>query len=142
MTNLPQDFSDHTRAHRNPGVRLLFVALGTVFVALGVLGAFLPVLPTTPFLLLAAACYARGSVRFYNALLNNKSFGPLILEWRRHRSMPFRIKITAITLMSVTMTASILMLSGRAWLQVMLAAMGIALAVYLWRIPSRDRPRR
>ena len=109
------------------GVRILFVALGTLFVALGILGAFLPVLPTTPFLLLAAACYARGSTRFYNALLNNRAFGPLILEWRRHHSIPYRVKVIAIALMSVTLTVSILTLD-RPWLQAMLAALGIALA--------------
>ena len=136
-----QDYSAEVRRHRFAGMRILFVALGTLFVALGILGAFLPVLPTTPFLLLAAACYARGSTRFYNALLNNKAFGPLILEWRRHRSIPFRVKVTAIALMSVTLTVSILTLD-RPWLQAMLAALGIALAAYLWRIPSRDRPKR
>lgn len=139
MTNLQKDYSEHVRAHRHPGVRLLFVVLGSVFVALGVLGAFLPVLPTTPFLILAAACYARGSPRFYNALLNNRTFGPLILEWRRHRSIPFRIKVIAILLMSVTLAASILTLNERPGLQLMLAAMGVGLGVYLWRIPSRDR---
>lgn len=136
-----QDHSAEVRKHRFAGVRIVFVALGTLFVALGILGAFLPVLPTTPFLLLAAACYARGSTRFYNALLNNKAFGPLILEWRRHHSIPFRVKVTGIALMSVTLTVSILTLD-RPWLQAMLAALGIALAVYLWRIPSRDRPKR
>jgi hypothetical protein len=136
-----QDYSAEVRRHRFVGVRILFVALGTLFVALGILGAFLPVLPTTPFLLLAAACYARGSTRFYNALLNNKAFGPLILEWRRHHSIPFRVKVTAIALMSVTLTVSVLTLE-QLWLQAMLAALGIALAAYLWRIPSRDRPKR
>jgi len=136
-----QDYSAEVRKHRFVGVRILFVALGTLFLALGILGAFLPVLPTTPFLLLAAACYARGSTRFYNALLNNRAVGPLILEWRRHRSIPFRVKVTAIALMSVTLTASILTLESL-WLQAILAALNIALAAYLWRIPSRDRPKR
>jgi hypothetical protein len=136
-----QDYSAEVRRHRFAGMRILFVGLGTLFVALGILGAFLPVLPTTPFLLLAAACYARGSTRFYNALLNNKAFGPLILQWRRHHSIPFRVKVTAIALMSVTLIASILTLE-QPWLQAMLSALGIALAAYLWRIPSRDRPKR
>lgn len=137
----PRDYSTDVRKHRLAGMRVLFVVLGTLFLILGIVGAFLPVLPTTPFLLLAAACYARGSTRFYNALLNNRSFGPLILEWRRHHSIPFRIKVTAIALMSVTLSVSILTLSSLPWLQAALAAAGIGLAVYLWRIPSRDRPR-
>ena len=136
-----EDYSAEARQHRFAGVRIVFVALGTLFVALGILGAFLPVLPTTPFLLLAAACYARGSTRFYNALLDNRAFGPLIREWRRHHSVPFRVKVTAIALMSVTLTVSILTLD-HPWLQGLLAALGVALVVYLWRIPSRDRPKR
>lgn len=136
-----QDHSAEVRKHRFVGVRILFVLLGTLFLALGILGAILPVVPTTPFLLIAAACYARGSTRFYNALLDNRAFGPLILEWRRHRSIPFRVKVTAIALMSVTLTVSILTLESL-WLQAMLAALNIALAAYLWRIPSRDRPKR
>jgi uncharacterized membrane protein YbaN (DUF454 family) len=139
MTTPRQDYSHHVRKHRHAGVRMLLVALGTLFVALGILGVFLPVLPTTPFLILAAACYARGSTRFYNALLNNRTFGPLVLEWRRHHSIPFRVKLIAIALLSLSLTASILSLSERPWLQAMLAALGVALALYLWRIPSRDR---
>ena len=142
MTSPDPDHGLGARPHRLAPVRVLFVALGILFTALGVLGAFLPVLPTTPFLILAAACFARGSARFYHALLNNRAFGPLVVEWRRHRSIPFRTKIVAIVLMSVTLAASILTLSARPWLQGMLALLGAALAAYLWRIPSRDRPPR
>ncbi|MGK2951314.1 MAG: YbaN family protein [Thiobacillus sp.] len=81
--------------HRHPiPVRLLFAGLGTLFV----LGIFLPVLPTTPFLLLAAACYTRSSRRIYHWLLQHRHFGPLIRELREHRSMPYRAKRKALLL--------------------------------------------
>jgi uncharacterized membrane protein YbaN (DUF454 family) len=76
--------------------RRLFVAAGLVFVGLGVVGAFLPLLPTTPFLLLAAACFARSSERFYNWLVNNKWFGVYVRDYREGRRIPVRIKVVTI----------------------------------------------
>jgi uncharacterized membrane protein YbaN (DUF454 family) len=121
-------------------VRVALVVAGTGFVGLGVLGAFLPVLPTTPFMLLAAACYARASTRFYNGLLNNRLFGPTVREWRRHRSIPYRTKCTAIALMAITLTASIVFAVEDGRMQFALAAFGVLLAAWMARIPSRDRP--
>jgi uncharacterized membrane protein YbaN (DUF454 family) len=136
----PQDYSHETEVHPSRAVRVALVLAGTGFVGLGILGAFLPVLPTTPFMLLAAACYARASTRFYNGLLNNRAFGPTIREWRRYRSIPYRTKWTAIGLMAVTLTASIVFAVENVWLQAALAAFGVLLAVWMVRIPSRDRP--
>lgn len=138
----PVDHSADARVHGSRVVRALFLALGTFFVALGIAGAVLPVLPTTPFLLLAAACYARGSVRFYNWLLNHRMFGPTIVEWRRHRSIPWRTKLVAIAMMAVTLGISIVFFVPGAWLKGALAAFGVLLAAWMYRIPSRDRPRR
>jgi uncharacterized protein len=77
------DYSHEVQAHASRPLRIVFAVLGTLCVALGMIGVVVPVLPTTPFMLLAAACYARASLRFYNWLLNTRAFGPLILEWRR-----------------------------------------------------------
>ena len=135
------DYSAEMNRHDSPAVRLLFVSLGTLFVLLGVAGAFLPVLPTTPFMLLAAGCYARASTSFYNWLLNNPAFGPTIIEWRRHRSLPWRVKLTAIVLMVATMGISVIFFVPWPELQAALALFGLLLATYMYRIPSRDRPR-
>ncbi len=136
----PHDYSHETDVHPSRAVRVALVVAGTGFVGLGILGAFLPVLPTTPFMLLAAACYARASTRFYNGLLNNRTFGPTIREWRRYRSIPYRTKWMAIGLMAVTLTASIVFAVEDPWLRAALAAFGVLLAVWMARIPSRDRP--
>ncbi len=120
------------------GLRLLFLALGGMFVAFGVAGIFLPLLPTTPFLLLAAACLARSSERFYRWLLDHPVFGTTVRAWREHRSLPRRTKWIAIVTMAGTLSLSILLFVSQPALQIALALFGVALAVYLYRIPSRD----
>jgi uncharacterized protein len=128
--------------HRSRWIRAFFLAAGTVALVLGLIGIFLPLLPTTPFVLLAAACYARGSRRFYDWLLAQRTFGPIIHEWQRHRSIPYKTKITAVVLMSLTLGTSVMFFVKPLWLQGLLAVMGVGLAVWLYRMPSRDRPPR
>lgn len=74
----------------------LLIILGIFFVALGVLGIFLPVLPTTPFLLLALACFAKSSERLHDWLLSHKTFGPPIRQWQETRSIPRKVKLVAL----------------------------------------------
>lgn len=77
-------------------MRYMYLALGLVFVALGVVGTFLPVLPTTPFLILAAACFARSSPRLENWLIDHPQFGPLLYAWRKHGAIPWKAKLIAL----------------------------------------------
>lgn len=136
------DLSGEVRVHASPLVRYALIGLGTLLVVLGVIGAFLPVMPSTVFFLGAAACYARGSERFYRWLITNPQVGPTVREWQRYRSIPWRTKIFAIVLMSLTLGSSIVFFVRPLWLQVSLAIFGVSLAIYLYRIPSRDRPPR
>lgn len=77
--------------------RVVFLLLGLGFTALGVAGAFLPLLPTTVFLILAAACFARSSPRMEAWILDHKSFGPLVRAWREYGAIPRKAKILACT---------------------------------------------
>ena len=137
-----QDYSHEVRKHRFLWVRLAFGALGTLFLLLGIVGIFMPILPTTPFLLLATACYARSSRRFYNWLMNHPALGPLIVEWRTYRSIPWRIKLVAVATMTLTFGSSIIFFIRDGWLQLALAFFGVMMVIWLYRIPSRDRPDR
>lgn len=121
-------------------IRVLFVGLGTLFVLLGLLGLFLPVLPTTPFLLLAAACYARSSRRIFGWLLNHRYFGPLIREWREHRSMPYRAKRTALWLIVLSFGMSIAFFVPGWPAKLAMGVVGLLLGAWIARIPSRDAP--
>jgi|SRR5690606_24463177 uncharacterized membrane protein YbaN (DUF454 family) len=138
MTREGDESNEELRLHASPVVRALFALLGTVFVAVALVGVVLPVLPTTPFLLLAAACYVRASQRCYRWLLAAPAFGPLVLEWRRYRSIPRRAKLSAVTLLALTLTLSIVFFLEHALARAALALVGLALAVWLYRIPSRD----
>lgn len=77
--------------------RWILIIAGSFFVALGIIGIFFPLLPTTPFLLLAAACYARSSKRLYNWLLSNKWFGSYIRNYREGKGIPLKVKILSIS---------------------------------------------
>ena len=79
---------------------------GIFFVGLAGLGVVLPLLPTTPFLLVATACFAKSSPRFHQKLLDNKVFGPLITNWRETRSIPKKAKVIALLSIILTMTYS------------------------------------
>jgi len=83
-------------ATSNLAANFVLTSLGLMFVALGALGLILPILPTTPFLLVAAACFANSSPRFHNWLLNLRVFGPLIRNWQETRSIPKKAKLLAI----------------------------------------------
>ena len=124
----------------NQALRAGFLVAGFLFLGIAVLGLILPVLPATPFLLLAAACFARSSERFYLWLLRHPSFGPLVLEWREHGSIPYRTKLWAIALMSTSLAASIVFFIEQPALRWALGGMGVLLAAWLYAIPSRDRP--
>ncbi len=88
--------------------RILLLICGTFFLAIGFIGIFLPLLPTTPFLLLAAACYARGSKKFYNWLITNKWFGEYIKNYREKKGISIKTKVFAILILWITISYSIL----------------------------------
>ena len=134
------DYSHEVKKPDSLALRFLFAALGAVFAALGLAGIFLPVLPATPFLLLSAACFARSSTRIYNWLLNHTLFGPVILEWRRHRAIPYRAKRAAIALLAASMAVTLVFFLEDWRAQLALASFGVVLGMALWRIPSRDAP--
>ncbi len=132
----PIDHSATTSLATSRGARWAYLAAGHTFVALGVIGAFLPVMPTTIFLILAASCYARASTRFYNKLLNHPTVGPVILDWREHRAMKARTKGIAIATIAVTFAITIAVLPDL-WLKLLHVGIGLALVAFIARIRTR-----
>jgi len=87
--------------------RQLLIVTGTICVVIGVIGIFIPILPTTPFLLLAAACYLRSSQKFHSWLMNNRLFGTYIRNYTEGRGIPIKVKLFTIVLLWVTIGISI-----------------------------------
>ncbi len=130
------DFSQDVHPKRSRGLRLFFAGLGWLALSLGAIGIFLPVLPTTPFLLLAAACFARSSARFYNWLMNNRLFGPYLRAWRHERRIPRHAKILAVAMIVLTIGTSILLFIPLLGAKLATAAVGGAVITYILRFPS------
>lgn len=128
-----------SRLHASRTVRWLLWTAGTVSLLLGILGVFLPVLPTTPFILLSAACYARASETFHQRLLAHPTFGPTIREWEEHRALALRTKKVAISMMSLSISVSIWVVREHLWLQVMLAMIAVSVGTWLWRLPTSTK---
>jgi uncharacterized membrane protein YbaN (DUF454 family) len=127
---------------RPPPVRAFFVVLGTFFLALGAIGTVVPVLPTTPFVLLAAACYLRSSPRLHEWLLRSPTFGPTIAAWQEQRALRPQTKAIAIVLVIATFAISIAFAVHDPLLRVALAIVGAVLVVWLARRPSWVPPAR
>jgi len=117
-------------------VKPLLVVAGSVFVGLGILGIFLPVLPTTPFLLLAAACYARSSPRFYCWLLNNRWFGTYIDNYRRKKGMPLKVKLLTVCLMWLTLILSLIFAVQSFILGLILVILVLGVSIHILRIKT------
>lgn len=120
-------------------LRILMVIAGTLFVGLGVLGIFLPLLPTTPFLLLAAACYARGSKRFYDWLLNNRWFGNYIRDYREKKQVPLAVKVGAVSLLWITIILSALLVVHILLVKIALILIAIGVTVHILSIRTLRR---
>ena len=114
--------------------RYLFVVLGTIFLAIGIVGIFTPVLPTTPFLLLAAACYLRSSQRFHRWLLHNRVFGSYIRNYTEGRGIPLKVKLFTIALLWITIGISIWAVDNViVTIVLLLVAVGVTLHIALIR---------
>ena len=124
------------RVHRSRAARAFLLTAGFLSLALGIIGAFLPLLPTTVFVLLAAYCFARSSERFYTALLDSKHFGPVIHDWQQHRCISQTSKVYAIALVVLSFGITTMGFVDSTLSRVLLALLGLTLVVYLYRLPS------
>ena len=117
----------------------LLIFLGWFFVILGAIGAVLPLLPTTPFLILALTCFAESSPRFHRMLLANKWFGPPLAQWEKSKTIRREIKHKAMLLIIATFSLSIFVLSGRLGLQLMLVGLCLILLIFVFQLKEATK---
>lgn len=119
--------------------RWIWLLAGTLSVVFGVIGAFLPVLPTTPFMILAAYCFARSSPRAHAWLLNNPYFGRQVRDYYAGKGIPVRTKLIAVSMVTLSW-AYVLMTADEFWIKVIMTIIWLAVSGYLlFGIPSRKR---
>jgi uncharacterized membrane protein YbaN (DUF454 family) len=114
--------------------KFVLIACGSLAVALGVIGIFVPLMPTTVFLLLAAACYARSSERFYLKLVNSPWLGAYIRSSREGRGMSRRHKAVTLTLLWIGIGASAVWSTDVWWIRALLLMIAVAVTVHVARI--------
>ena len=116
---------------QNIVIRKLLIIAGTFFVVIGIIGIFLPILPTTPFLLLAAWCYARSSKRFYNWLINNKWFGKYIKNYQEGKGVPLKVKIVSIFFLWLTILLSAIFIIDNFYIRIILIFIAIGVTIHI-----------
>lgn len=121
---------------KNPILRWSLLTSGWLCVGLGVLGIFLPVLPTTPFLLLSAACFARSSTRFYHWLVEHPTLGRYVLYYLNGRGMPLKAKLYTLALMWLSLLLTAFVLLDMLMPKIILPMIGCGVTLYLWRMPT------
>jgi len=119
--------------------KTIFIVGGTISLGLGAIGIILPILPTTPFLLLSATCYYKGSERMHRWLLNNKLFGNYIRNYKEGKGIPLKGKIIALFLLWTTICYSTLFLVNILVIQIILFAVAIAVTAHVVTIPTFRR---
>lgn len=116
--------------------RLVLVVSGTFFLGLGIIGIFLPLLPTTPFILLAASCYARSSKRLYNWLLNNRWFGNYIKNYREGKGVPFKVKILSISFLWIVIGYSVIFVVSVFLIRIVLFLIAVGVTIHILSIKT------
>jgi uncharacterized membrane protein YbaN (DUF454 family) len=119
--------------------RRLFVIAGTIALGIGVVGIVVPVLPTTPFLLLSAICYMRGSQRLYNALLCNRFIGSYVRNYLEGRGMSLKMKIWTLSLLWVTIVCTAVLATDSLTIRIILAVVLIGVTIHILLINTTKK---
>jgi uncharacterized membrane protein YbaN (DUF454 family) len=136
-------FAETCKEQGRKVVRTLWFIAGTICVVLGSIGIVLPILPTTPFLLAAAACYYKSSERMHRWLLNNKWFGEYIRNYKEGKGLPMKTKITALTVLWITIVFSTVFMLPRLLpamlvlpMQLIMIAVAVAVSTHILKLPT------
>jgi len=132
-------YSEEINVSRNPLIRGILVASGTILVGIGILGMFLPLLPTTIFFILAAYCYARSSERFYRWLHHNRFFGKYLRNYRQGNGMTLSSKIFSISLLWITILYSAFFAVEKIFVRILLLVIAVSVSWHILAIKTAKR---
>ncbi len=118
-------------------IRSVWLVIGLVSLLLGVLGVFLPLLPTTPFVLLSAFCFSKSSTRMHSWLLNHRIFGQLIMDWEAHGVIRTKIKVIATSSMLLLVSYPLLFIPFPIWLKAIVVISIVSVLLFIWSRPSK-----
>ncbi|MCK5153603.1 MAG: YbaN family protein [Spirochaetales bacterium] len=121
--------------YSNKFIRVILILLGTISVLLGLIGIVLPLLPTTPFLLLGAAIYAKSSDKFYSWLIENRLFGSYIKNYREGKGIPLKVKISAISFLWITILITAIFFIPIPAVKILLIIIATAVTFHIVKIP-------
>lgn len=121
-------------------MKILLTIAGLISFGLGIAGMFLPILPTTPFILLAAALFARSSDKFYRKLMEHRVFGSLVRSFREEKAIPLHVKIYAVSLLWITILATVFFaLSGKYLLQILLVSIATGVTIHILSYKTKKK---
>lgn len=125
--------------HKNPVVRWVFLISGFILVGVAVLGMFLPLLPTTIFLILAAWCFAKSSEKFHSWIHHNRWFGRYLRDYRTGRGMTLRSKVTSLSMLWIGIGISGVLLTDNLFVRILLAAVAVGVTWHLLYIKTAEK---
>lgn len=117
--------------------RILFLCLGVLSLVLGVIGIFLPILPTTPFALLAAYFFSKSSKKLHHWLINQRTLGPLILDWERYGAINRGAKVLATVMIVILFSYTLIFVPVALWIKVIVSTTGVGILTFIWTRPER-----
>lgn len=120
----------------NPLKRGIYFSVGIISLVIGIVGVFLPVIPTTPLILLSAWCFFRSSSRLYRWVVSNERLGPTIVNFQEGRGITTKTKIRAVVMMWLTISVSVYFFITNIYLITFLYLIAIGVTIYLFRLPT------
>ena len=132
MTSIQENNKKDTGTFR----RYLYLIVGSLALAAGVLGVFLPILPTTPFVLLAAWCFLRSSDKLYAWVIDNETFGPTVKNYQEGKGITQKTRIKAIVMMWATISISVYFFVSNLYVIAVMYLIAISVSLYLYRLPT------
>ncbi len=122
---------------KNPVLRYLLLIAGFMFICLALIGIVLPLLPTTPFLLVAAACFYKSSPRFFTWLMTNKFFGKYIRDYKDKKGVPWKVKLSTLILLWASLLVSAFIFVSLLWVKILLLVIGSGVTIHILLIKTK-----